>query len=488
MRVLSKILLFLLLVWAASGGGNPVRATASVSDDTEMCIACHASVTPGAVADWKKSRHAEEGAEEAVGCAECHCMNPGKHADSFEHNGYRVHMVVTTADCASCHEEEAGQYSRNIMSRAYGNLADNALYSDLVKSVNGPHVFDGVKISQRAQDGQTDFDSCFYCHGTKVRVTGRSTRDTVMGEMTFPVLSGWPNQGVGRVNPDGSLGSCASCHARHRFSIAMARKPYTCAECHKGPDVPAFKVYMVSKHGNMFSAEGDEWDFEAEPWTVGRDFTAPTCAVCHISRVETDEGEVVAERTHQMSDRLPWRIFGPLYAHAHPKSPDTSKIKNRAGLALPVELTGEPVSKFLIDADEQARRRSAMQAVCLSCHGSSWVEGHFTRMEHTIETTNEVTRASTALMLTAWERGAASGLDVGESIFDEAIEKKWVEGWLFFANSTRFASAMTGADYGVFANGRWALSRNVEEIADWLALQLKVKNHPEQIEKKGDGK
>ena len=98
----------------------------------------------------------------------------------------------------------------------------------------------------------------------------------------------------------------------------------------------------------------------------------------------------MAARTHQMSDRLPWRIFGPLYAHAHPRSPDTSKIKNRAGLALPVELTGEPASKFLIDADEQAGRRSAMRAVCLACHSSSWVDGHFVRMENTIETTNEI--------------------------------------------------------------------------------------------------
>lgn len=482
-----KILLFSLL-FSLWGGDDPSVVAASVSGDTEMCIACHASVTPGAVADWRKSEHAAEGPEAAVGCAECHCLNPGKHGDSFEHNGYRVHTVVTPDDCASCHEAEAGQYSRNIMSRAYGNLADNPLFSDLARTINGPHTFNGAGTSQREPDEETGSDACYFCHGTKVRVTGTSTRDTVMGEMDFPSLSGWPNQGVGRVNPDGSLGSCAACHARHRFSVAMARKPYTCAECHKGPDVPAFKVYMVSKHGNIFNTEGDEWDFKAESWTVGRDFTAPTCAVCHISRVVTDEGEVVTERTHQMSDRLPWRIFGPLYAHAHPKSPDTSKIRNRAGLALPVELSGEPASAFLIDESEQEKRRTAMKKVCLSCHGSSWVEGHFARMEHTIDTTNEVTRASTAVMIAAWDSGAAAGLDRGESIFDEAIEKKWVEGWLFFANSIRFASAMTGADYGVFANGRWALARNVEEMADWLALRKKSKIKRKQTENKGDGK
>ena len=40
--------------------------------------------------------------------------------------------------------------------------------------------------------------------------------------------------------------------------------------------------------------------------------------------------------------------------------------------------------------------------------------------------------------------------------------------WLFYANSTRFASAMGGADYGVFANGRYHLSTNLQEMADWL--------------------
>jgi hydroxylamine dehydrogenase len=42
-----------------------------------------------------------------------------------------------------------------------------------------------------------------------------------------------------------------------------------------------------------------------------------------------------------------------------------------------------------------------------------------------------------------------------------------VEQWLFYANSTRLASAMAGADYGVFANGRWYLSKNIRTMLDW---------------------
>ena len=161
-----------------------------------------------------------------------------------------------------------------------------------------------------------------------------------------------------------------------------------------------------------------------------------------------------------------------VYAHAHPKSVDTTIIKNKAGLPLPTELTGEPAADFLIDAAEQDKRRKTMERVCLACHGQGWVDGHFARLENTIKTTNRMTLAATRILATAWEKGAAKGLAQNDSIFNEAIEKKWVEQWLFFANSTRFASAMAGADYGVFANGRWYLSKNLQEMVEWLKAKL----------------
>ena len=57
----------------------------------------------------------------------------------------------------------------------------------------------------------------------------------------------------------------------------------------------------------------------------------------------------------------------------------------------------------------------------------------------------------------------------------EPIEKMWVEECLSFANSTRYASAMAGADYGVFANGRWYLSKNIRGMQEWLDLALQQK-------------
>jgi hydroxylamine dehydrogenase len=470
---------------------------AELSPATSDCLECHRSATPGAVADWEQSLHAQVTLKDAmakpsperrvsltkipkglantvIGCAECHTINPREHHDTFEHEGYKVHVVVTPQDCAVCHPTEVKQYSQNLMSHAHGNLNENPVYHDLMVSTNGVAIYEDKKVTYRIPDAQTTAESCNYCHGTQIEVTGNKTKDTDFGEMAFPILTGWPNQGVGRINPDGSMGSCTACHARHQFSIQMARKPYTCGECHKGPDVPAYKIYAVSKHGNIFSSLGEGWNVEHVPWTVGKDFTAPTCATCHVSLIMTEEGEVVAERTHRMNDRLPWRLFGLIYAHPHPRSPDTTIIKNKAGLALPTELTGEPVTKYLIDAREQETRRRTMEKVCLSCHYAGWVEGHWSRLENTIRTTNESTLAATKLILAAWDTGAANGLAEDDSIFNEAIEKKWVEHWLFFANSVRLSSAMAGADYGVFANGRWYMNKNIQEMVDWLEFK-----HPE---------
>jgi hypothetical protein len=47
-----------------------------------------------------------------------------------------------------------------------------------------------------------------------------------------------------------------------------------------------------------------------------------------------------------------------------------------------------------------------------------------------------MTLTATKILLSAWEKGAAKGLAQADSIFNEAIEKKWVEHWLFFANTT----------------------------------------------------
>jgi hydroxylamine dehydrogenase len=480
--------------------GNAIPADIPVSESTAECLECHSAIHPGIVKDWQDSRHARitpkqamaaEGQalkvssptvpgnllETSVGCAECHTLNPKSHADTFEHNGYSIHVVVSPDDCAFCHSREAGQYTKNIMAHAYDNLDANALYRKLQLSIIGKKKIIDGKMTYAPADEATKAEACYYCHGTRLKVTGTETRETELaGELEFPVIEGWPNQGVGRINPDGSLGSCAACHTRHVFSIEMARKPHTCKECHVGPDVPAFKVYEASKHGNIFSAMNKSWDFNAVPWRIGRDFTAPTCAACHVSLLVNKDGETVAERTHQMNNRLPWRIFGLIYAHPHPQSPDTSKIRNKAGQPLPTDLDGGFAAAYLIDEKERDIRRKAMQKICLNCHADSWVNGHWQRFDNTIRETNAEILTATQVMSAIWSQGLA---DFKANPFDEAIEKKWTDAWQFYANTIRFASAMAGGgDYGVYAGGRYQLTQTLLEINDWRVLQEKIAAHP----------
>jgi len=465
-----------------------------VSEATKECISCHESIHPGIVADWRRSRHSRTTPAQAiqkpklqkrvsagkapdnlsgvvVGCAECHTLNADSHKDTFEHNEKKVHVVVSPKDCSTCHPDETDQFGKNLMSWARVNLLANELYQSLIKSINGLQSVAGINTMLSPPDDLTNADSCLQCHGTAIQVKGKETRDTDQGEMEFPLLSGWPNQGVGRLNPDGSQGCCTACHTRHQFGIEMARKPYTCSQCHKGPDVPAFRAYEVSKHGNIASSLGREWKFNEVPWKVGKDFSAPTCAACHMSLLVNGDGETVAERTHQVNDRLPWRILGLIYAHPHTKSPNTSKVRNRDGQPLPTTFSGEPAAEYLIGPQDMTSRRETLQKVCLSCHSREWVQGHWARLENTIKTTNEMTRTATDIMLKAWKEKVA---DDKESLFDEAIEKKWVEQWLFYANSTRFASAMMGTDYGVFAEGRWYMSKNIQEMLDRFKLLLET--------------
>jgi len=490
----SAVIIWILISFVCANAG--ISAEVSISEATAECIDCHSSFQPGIVKDWQNSRHSKMTPKEAmavegvarkvssttvpenlqtvvVGCAECHTLRPKAHADTFEHNSYDVHVVVSPDDCQTCHVTERKQYSKNIMAHAYGNLADNKLYQKLQHSILAGTNYKNGKINLEPANDDTRAEACYYCHGTKLELSGYETRDTeAAGELEFPIIKGWPNQGVGRLNLDGSMGACSACHTRHAFSIEMARKPYTCKECHVGPDVPAFKVYAASKHGNIFSAKNSSWNFKAVPWTVGKDFTAPTCATCHVSLLVNTDEEVVVERTHQMNNRLPWRILGLIYAHPHPAEPNTNIIRNKDGLPLPTDFAGGLATKFLIDEKEQDARRQAMQAACLNCHDASWVSGHWKRFENTIAETNAKTLAATRIMQDIWKLGLA---DRQDSIYNEAIERKWTETWLFHSNTIRFASAMGGGgDYGVFADGRYHLSKSLLELNDWLKLQKKL--------------
>jgi hypothetical protein len=236
--------------------------------------------------------------------------------------------------------------------------------------------------------------------------------------------------------------------------------------------VPAWNVYRESKHGNVYSSKYHEWSFNSVPWVIGKDFRAPTCATCHNSLIVTEDNAVIAERTHNFGSRLWVRLFGLIYSHAQPKSGDTTIIKNRDGLPLPVTFSGEPASEYLIDTSEQGRRLNAMSDICKNCHGSDWTTSHFVKLDSTITETNGMIAAATDMMVTAWGKG----LEDKTNPFDESLEQMWASQWLFYSNSIRYASAMTGApDYASFKNGWWYLNKNLKLMQDWIDFKKEIK-------------
>lgn len=480
-----------------SADEKSAKNEAGLSPQTQACIGCHAKVTPGIVEDWLSSRHShttprqavmkpalerrissstvpEDLMDFAVGCYECHGRNPEQHQDNFQHMGYRINVVVSPKDCSTCHPVEVQQYSESKKGHAWKNIMSNPVYHSLVSTVDGLKTVENGKIIMQQPSPQTLQETCLGCHGTKVEVKGMKKvySSSIWGEIEVPNLTNWPSQGVGRENPDGSIGSCTSCHSRHGFSIKEARKPYTCGQCHLDPDVPAFNVYKESKHGSKYDSHENEWNFTNIPWVLGRDFKTPTCAACHNSLLTAPDGTVIAERTHDFGSRLWVRLFGLIYSHAQPKSGNTTIIINNDGLPLPTTFLNEPAAVFLIDKAEQDKRYDIMKNICRGCHSTRWTNDHFAKMDNTIRETDEMTLSATKLMSEAWDRG----IEDRSNPFDEQIEKLWIRQWLFYSNSIKYASAMTGAhDYAAFKNGWWELSENLQKMRDMTDLKEKIK-------------
>lgn len=88
---------------------------------------------------------------------------------------------------------------------------------------------------------------------------------------------------------------CDSCHTRHLFSAAEARRPEACITCHSGPPHPDDETYFASAHGQRYLAEGKEWDW-SKPLVKGN-YPAPTCAYCHMNGGK-----------HQVADKTIWKF------------------------------------------------------------------------------------------------------------------------------------------------------------------------------------
>lgn len=210
--------------------------------------------------------------------------------------------------------------------------------------------------------------------------------------------------GIGRVNPDGSRGTCAACHGRHGFNSAQARQPENCGKCHMGPDHPQIEIYNESKHGVQYRAHREKMNLDSKTWVVGLDYSAaPTCSTCHMSATENQPV------THDVGARISYTL--------------------------------RPVISVKLENWEQ--RRANMQDVCVACHQSSWVENFYVQYEATIQLYNEkFARPAQEIMNKLYQAEKLTATP-----FDEELEYIFFELWHHEGRRARMGAAMMGPDY-----------------------------------------
>ncbi len=371
-----RLLICLLVLTGCSvqkKSGIPILSSnALVTSSTKTCLDCHTKKTPAIVSSWKNSSHAES----RVGCFECHQADKND-IDAINHFDNYISVIVSPKDCSTCHSTETEQFLASHHAKGgevLGSL-DNYL----------GEVVEGFSAS---------VSGCQQCHGSEIKIgdDGKFTADT------------WPNFGIGRINPDGTAGSCAACHSRHDFSLAQARAPETCGRCHLGPDHPQKEVYDESKHNIAYRSHIDEMNMESDSWVLGVDYSAaPTCASCHVSATPNQS------RTHDIGSRLSWNI--------------------RAAVSFRTK--------------DWEQKQKAMQEVCLNCHNPNYVENFYIQYDNAIDLYNGKFAIPAGDIMA--DLRAAGKLD--STPFNEKIEWTYFYLWHHEGRRARNGVAMMGPDY-----------------------------------------
>ncbi|HXY70694.1 MAG TPA: multiheme c-type cytochrome, partial [Gemmatimonadales bacterium] len=290
---------------AAFGGGD-------------KCAACHLRVSPDIVHQFAASAMARSG----VTCEACHVVPAGE-ALAHPHEGFVITSAPTPARCARCHVREASEYAHS----RHAGPAWMALTGFDDFTAEQRRLTEEIPELNRGANG--------------IPTATRNAIFDLEGPSVTPAAC-QSCHAIGRPNQDGSIGNCNTCHLRHDFSLAQARKPETCGQCHLGPDHPQDEIYRESAHGVLYATGGAAWNWEQRPGRLTTtDMPAPTCATCHMS------GFGSQGTTHEVGTRL---------------------------------------SKFLFAAVSAERpgaraNRAAMQEVCANCHSQPFIREAYRRAD-----------------------------------------------------------------------------------------------------------
>ena len=352
------------------------------------CAGCHRIETSAVVHQFERSRHAARG----VTCLDCH--HPVEGQKGLEHRGFTIATKLTAKNCGQCHATELAQFERS----RHAAPAWAAL--------RGKQDFtaDQVAAAERAHPGAVD----------------RAPNPLTTLEGDGAVAKGCGTcHAIGAPNEDGSIGTCTQCHSRHNTSIAVARLPETCGQCHMGPDHSQLEIYSESKHGVLFNAERASMNLDARPKALTTaDMPVPTCATCHMSGLEG------LKVTHDVTERLSWHLF-------------------------------EAVSTKRSDYD---RGQIAMKEVCTKCHTKAPIDRFYSEAEVVVAATNAKVKAINDLMAGLYADGVLT-----KAPFDEPIEFDAFDMWHYFGRTAKHGAFMGGADF-VQWHGNYELLLHAKKI------------------------
>ena len=353
-------------------GVETAQPTAANVRAVGKCGECHSRETPAIVHEFSMSRHAAVG----VTCLDCHQPQAGQ--ERVDHRGFVISRALTAANCAQCHRTQYDQYLR---------------------SRHAAPAWGAVTGAKDFRPEQVAFSEQFHPGGVN-----RPPNAIAMVEGPEAIGVGCQKcHAVGKPNADGSIGSCTACHARHAASVALARTPETCGQCHLGPDHSQIEIYHESKHGVLFNAQKAKMNLDAPPRSLtARDMPVPTCATCHMSGLEG------AGVTHDTSERLSYYLF--------------AAISDRRPNYLQAQVK--------------------MKEICLKCHTRPRIDRFYGEAESIVATTNQRVTQAKAIM----DRLYASG-KLTKKPFDEPIEYLYFDLWHYDGRTAKHGAFMGGADF-----------------------------------------
>ncbi|HET9804627.1 MAG TPA: multiheme c-type cytochrome, partial [Candidatus Acidoferrum sp.] len=235
---------------------------------------------------------------------------------------------------------------------------------------------------------------------------------------------------IGKPHDDGTIGNCTACHTRHTSSVAIARLPRTCGQCHMGPDHSQIEIYEESRHGILFAAQNKLLNLNASPKSLTtRDMFVPTCATCHMSGING------LKVTHNPGERLSYFLADSI-------------TKKRP---------------------QYAQAQVAMKQICNQCHTKPFIDRVYTQAEQVVEATNW--KVQKALDLVA---GLRKDGVLGAQPYQQPIDFLVFDLWHYDGRTSKHGAFMGGADF-VQWHGNYELLKKQVEL-DAMAAELRAKH------------